>query len=100
MGRLRVGRQELWSDATQDIIDEGLEKLGFSYERKYNNIELKQFLDKAINDKKLWNKFEDIGLEEFNKQPTKVEFKNHIITTLGYLSPIGRAIDYRKKLKK
>ncbi|MBU0925357.1 hypothetical protein KKG81_10755 [bacterium] len=99
MGTMRVGRKEMWSDDTQDLIDGYLSDIGYDYREKYTDEQLKKFYKKAINDKRLWRDFEGEAYEEFERGPTKVEFQNHIITGLGMSSPLAKAITRWRNIK-
>jgi len=82
-GKIKVGKNSYWSDATQDIIDNGLEsKLGYDYNKyinnEYSNKQMNRFYKKAIKSEELWKDFSEEFKKEFERNPTRKEYIYHI----------------------
>lgn len=85
MGILRIqkGKDEYWTDATQNVVDAYLEKIGFDYNKKdHTKEELKKFYNRAVRNKTLFKNFTKEYYEQLKRKPLKNEFKYHITMAL------------------
>lgn len=74
----------LWSDSTQDIVDNYLDTLKidgkkYDYEKNYTKKELDTLFQKASKSKKLLSDFNKEWVNNVRKKkPTRKQFLNHI----------------------